>query len=173
MLKIHPKTVHVRNQSLRALKSYFQLSELTELYSQEFNEIADPLQMYSKSWKTLVMTTFKDWLEMSGSQVGLKLDWFKKNREVMPAKSAHLQTPHVVSAVPAPKPAQSAQMNPKLPPVPPAQSAFATSSLPALQGFRYQVPAAPKSPTDLVTQKMKGVSVIFPCSIQECNFFQD
>uniref|UniRef100_A0A8R1EE98 Uncharacterized protein n=1 Tax=Caenorhabditis japonica TaxID=281687 RepID=A0A8R1EE98_CAEJA len=65
MMKRHPNSVH--------------LSELTDLYSQEYGVSVDPLQLFSKSWKMLVSTTFKDWLVVVNSDVKLREDWALKN----------------------------------------------------------------------------------------------
>lgn len=37
---------------------------MIDLYAKEFGVVVDPLRLFSKSWKMLVQTTFKSWLEM-------------------------------------------------------------------------------------------------------------
>ncbi|CAI2347366.1 unnamed protein product [Caenorhabditis sp. 36 PRJEB53466] len=117
MLMMHPRSVH--------------LSEMTELYSQEFGLAIDPLQLFSKSWNMLTQSTFKDWLEVD-TEGNVKLRDASVTRNV--AATTGISKLHDLTlSDPAP--------------------------LPAIQGFRYKVPSPPKSPTELLMQKMKGLTV--------------
>lgn len=70
MMKVHPRTIMV--------------SEMTRHYFQEYNVLIDPSKLYSKPWKMLLKTTFKDWIQVNGEEVTLKNNPIKQ-RFVEPA----------------------------------------------------------------------------------------
>ncbi|CAB3408251.1 unnamed protein product [Caenorhabditis bovis] len=80
-----PSIVTFRNNTMKMLAKVYpkpmHLSELSDLYEEEFGLRVDPMQVFSKSWKMLATSTFKDFIGLSGAEIKLKEEWVNKNRK--------------------------------------------------------------------------------------------